>query len=167
MYAAEIARPLGLHYNHYVSPSVRFQLVKMFITLEPHGLSCADPEGGTGGPDPPPPRKITKNIGFLSNTDPEPLKITKLPSQHSRLGQHRPASETPLKWRFAGGPLMARHSGICILPSLIKLKKKINVLKVGTPSDKTFWIRACLFYHILHRYACHYFLTTGMRTHLV
>ena len=31
-----IARPLGLHYNHYVSLSVRYQLVKMFITLEPN-----------------------------------------------------------------------------------------------------------------------------------
>ena len=30
----EIARPLGLHYNHYVSPSV--QLVKILINLEPY-----------------------------------------------------------------------------------------------------------------------------------
>ena len=29
-----------------------------------------------------------KNIGFLSNTGPDPLKITKLPIQHSLLG-HR------------------------------------------------------------------------------
>ena len=48
-----------------------------------------------------------KNIGFLSNTGPDPLKITKLPKQHSMLGHHRPASETPFKWHFAGGPLMA------------------------------------------------------------
>ena len=33
-----IARPLGLHYYHYVSPSVRYQLVKIFVTLEPHGI---------------------------------------------------------------------------------------------------------------------------------
>ena len=33
-----IARPVGLHYNHYESPSVRYQLVKMFITLEPNGI---------------------------------------------------------------------------------------------------------------------------------
>ena len=34
-----------------------------------------------------------KAIGLLSNTGPDPLKITKLPSQHSMFGQHRPASE--------------------------------------------------------------------------
>ena len=49
-----------------------------------------------------------RNIGFLSNTGADPLKITKLPIQHSMLGLHRPAGETPFKWRFAGGPLMAR-----------------------------------------------------------
>ena len=37
--------------------------------------SCADPEGrGTGGPNPP--EKKYRNIGFLSNTDPDPLKFT-------------------------------------------------------------------------------------------
>ena len=48
----------------------------------------------------------SQNRGFLSNTD--PLKITKLPSQHSMLGHHRHASKMPFKWRFAGGPRMAR-----------------------------------------------------------
>ena len=44
--------------------------------------ACADPKGGgTGGP--PPPLKNHKNIGFLSNTGLDPLKITKLQSQHS------------------------------------------------------------------------------------
>ena len=34
-----IAQPMGLHYNRYVSPSVRLWSVsKMFITLEPHGI---------------------------------------------------------------------------------------------------------------------------------
>ena len=47
--------------------------------------------GGTGGPDPPS-LKNHKNIGFLSNTGPDPLKVTKLPI----LCHHRPASETPL-----------------------------------------------------------------------
>ena len=54
------------------------------------------------------PLENDKHIGFLSNTGPDPLKITKLPIQHLMLGHHRPASETPLKWCFAGGPLMAR-----------------------------------------------------------
>ena len=42
-----------------------------------------------------PPRKNHKNIGFLCNTGPDPLTITRLPSQHSMLGHHRHASETP------------------------------------------------------------------------
>ena len=59
---------------------------------------CADPEGGTWGPDPPPLKKH-KNKGFLSNTGPDPLKITKLPNQHSILGHHRHAIEMAFRWR--------------------------------------------------------------------
>ena len=66
-------------------------------------VAWADPEGA-GGSDP---QKNHKNIGFSSNIDPDPLKITKLPSQHSMMGHYRHASETPFKWRFAGGPMMA------------------------------------------------------------
>ena len=46
--------------------------------LKSLSISCADPEGGggggggTGGPDPHP-LKNHKNIGFLSNTGPDPL----------------------------------------------------------------------------------------------
>ena len=36
-----------------------------------------DWHGGTGGPDPPPPLERLQKIGFLSNTDPAPLKIRK------------------------------------------------------------------------------------------
>ena len=57
--------------------------------------------GGIGGSDPPPPENH-KNIGFLSNTGADPLKITKLQSQQSMFGHHRHPSETPFKWRFAG-----------------------------------------------------------------
>ena len=76
--------------------------------------SCADPEGGWvggwggGGGGSGPPLENYKNIGFLSNTGPDSLKITKLPIQHSMFGHYRHASETPFKWRFAGGPMMAR-----------------------------------------------------------
>ena len=46
----DIARPLCLHYNHYVShsvhpsisPSVRGRLVKILITLEPHVMFCSN-----------------------------------------------------------------------------------------------------------------------------
>ena len=37
-YHMKITRPLGLRYNHQMSPSIRGQLVKMLITLEPHGI---------------------------------------------------------------------------------------------------------------------------------
>ena len=60
----------------------------------------ADPEGKTGGPDHP--WKITKISGFLTILVRIPLK-----SQSYQSSMHRPASETPFKWRFAGGPLIA------------------------------------------------------------
>ena len=71
--------------------------------------ACADPEGGGGGQEVQTPPGNYKNIGFLGNTGPDPLIITKLPIQHSMLGHHRPASETPFKWCFAGGPLMVHY----------------------------------------------------------
>ena len=63
--------------------------------------------GGGGGKGPGPPLKSQK-IGFLCNTGPDPLKTTKLPSQHSMLGHHLPASETPFRRRFTVGPMMAQ-----------------------------------------------------------
>ena len=88
---------------------------------------------GTGVPDPLP-LKNHKNIGFQSNTGPDPLKITKLPSQHSILGLHRPVpvSETPFKWRFAGGPMMPMPalSAILIVSPLIK-KKHCHMAKLS------------------------------------
>ena len=65
----------------------------------------ADPEGddmGYGSP-----LKDHKK-GFLGNTGPNPLKNRKLLDQNSMLGHHLDASETPFKWRFTGGPMMAR-----------------------------------------------------------
>ena len=43
----------------------------------------------------PPTVTNAKNIEFSSNTGPDPPKIAKLQSQHSMLGHHRHASETP------------------------------------------------------------------------
>ena len=64
----------------------------MLLHMHSKDSAYADPEGGgAGGPDPPP----GKRNGFLRNTGPDPLKITKLPIKHSMLGHHRPASETP------------------------------------------------------------------------
>ena len=52
---------------------------------------CADAKRGGDRGSGPPPWKITKknNIGFNSNTGPDPLKITKLPIQHLMLSNHR------------------------------------------------------------------------------
>ena len=98
---------------------------------------CGSSWGGTGDPDPPPPPENYKNIGFLSNTSPDPFKITKLPSQQPMFGHYRPASETPFNWRFAGGPMMAQLYRYLdpLSPHQIKKIKK-NVIKVGPPLTK-------------------------------
>ena len=64
-------------------------------------MPWADPEGGQGVRTPP--EKSQK-----SNIDPDPLKITKLPSQHSFVGHYR-------QWRFADGPMVVHFSGISVL----------------------------------------------------
>ena len=77
--------------------------------MKPHFFECmCGPKGGGGGAGRPDPLENKKNIRLLSNTGPDPFKITKLPSQHSMLGHHLPASETPFQWLFAGGPMMAQ-----------------------------------------------------------
>ena len=95
----------------------------------------------TGGPDP---LKNKQNIGFSSNSDPNSLKITRLASQHSMVGHYRHASETPLKWRFAGGPMMAHfkwHFGPLPIPSTNpppqKKTKKKQKQKQKTNKQKT------------------------------
>ena len=47
--------------------------------------------------------KKHKNKGFLGNNGPNPLK-----SQSYQAVHNRHARETPFKWRFAGGAMMAR-----------------------------------------------------------
>ena len=65
--------------------------------------------------------------------------------QQSMLGHHRPANETPFKWRFAGGTVMFALGGILISPhQLIKTLSELNWI----PSDKTFWIRTWWFYQL-------------------
>ena len=76
-----------------------------------HVSACAVPEGGGGGRGSgPPPLENYKNIGFLSNTGPDPFKITKLPIQHSMLGHHR------LNGVSLAGRWWPANSGIWILP---------------------------------------------------
>ena len=63
---------------------------------------------GGGGVDrgPEPPEK-SQNIGFPSNTGLDPLKNHKATKPTFNVGPSS-AAESPLKWRFAGGPMMAR-----------------------------------------------------------
>ena len=63
--------------------------------------TCADPEGGGGVPE------LQKYRVLKQYWSGSPEK-SQLPIHHSIMGHHWPASETPFKWRFAGGPLMAR-----------------------------------------------------------
>ena len=81
------------------------------------------------------PWKITKIKVFLAILVQIPWKITKLPSQQSMLGHHRPASETPFKWRFTGGPMMA--------PFVVTFGSSIpsSTKKECYQTDKTLWIR--------------------------
>ena len=95
-------------------------------------------KGWTGDPDPP---ENHNNIGFLSNTCPDPLKITKLRGQHSFLGYHWHASQTPFKWHFSGGLMIAL---IVVIGSSLSSSTKKKKKKSWTPSDKTFWIRTCV-----------------------
>ena len=103
------------------SKSKAYQLSKTFV------VTCADSEGG-GRQGVWTPMKNYNNIGFLSNTGPDPLKITKLPSQHSMLSHHRYTSETPFKWRFAGVLMMEWHLDP---PYPHKLKKKKKRRQTG------------------------------------
>ena len=72
-----------------------------------------------------------KNAGFLSNAGPDPLKITKLPSEHSMLGHHRPACKTLFKWHFAGGPMMVRLWRYNVFGLTLLSSTKKNDVKVG------------------------------------
>ena len=98
-----------------------------------------DPEGGRRSPlprplpPPPPKKKKSQKYWVFSNTCPDPMKITKLPSQHSVLGHHQNARETPftIKWHFACGSMMSRLEWYFDLN-----KPKKTFVKVGPPLTK-------------------------------
>ena len=70
------------------------------LALSYSAVACADPEGEQGYP----PLKNHKTIVFPSNTGPDPLKITKLPSQHLMWAIIGP----PAKCHFNAGSLAGR-----------------------------------------------------------
>ena len=83
----------------------------------------ADPDGG-GDRVSRPPLKNHKNIGFLCNTGPDPLKITKLLSQHSMLGLYPPPPpSTKKKNVIKFGPPLTKLSGSAqpLLSSLLTI----------------------------------------------
>ena len=92
--------------------------------------TCADPEGGTGCPAPPPPPLKNHFIEFPSN--PENHKTTK---PAFNVDHYRPTSETPFQWHFAGRPIIARFR--CFLeprsPQKTNAKK---LIRVGPPLTK-------------------------------
>ena len=67
----------------------------------------------------PPPLKNHKNIWFLSNTGLDPLKNRKATKPAFNVVPLSARQRMPFKWRFAGGPMMARYSGSWILSPLI------------------------------------------------
>ena len=111
-----------------------FILVDMAMAFRVLHGTWADPEGGKGsGPPPPPPKKKNhKNIGFLSNTAPDPLKNHRATKPAFNVG--------PYNWCFAGGTIMVIVVFGSSIPSSTKNR---GTLSNWTPSDKTFWIRAC------------------------
>ena len=84
--------------------------------------------GGTGVPDPPPPLKIHKNIGFLNKTATDPLKVTKLPSKHSMIGHHRPAKRHLNGASLAGGEWSTYMDPTSPPPSTKKSSLKLDPL---------------------------------------
>ena len=94
--------------------------------------------GGTEGPDPPP--ENHENVGFSSNTGPDPPGKSLLSNQHLMFGHHRHTSEAP----FNGVSLAADDGPLIVvfgssLPTSTKKKKKKkkkNIVKVGPPLTK-------------------------------
>ena len=69
-----------------------FQYISISVDIVRSHARIQRVDRGSGHPH----LKNHKNKEFLSNR-PDPLKFSKLPSQHSTLGHHRHASETPFK----------------------------------------------------------------------
>ena len=130
--------------------------VELFVLLKPNSSYCMGVSRGGQGVRTP--LKNHKNKGFHNMLVRIYWKITRLPSQHSMLGHHRLDSEMPFhmtfRWRGDGGPLLVvfgySSSSSTKNNNDKKKKKKKNPKKQRcqswTPSDKTFWIRACYTY---------------------
>ena len=83
-----------------VQPRIRPDIAENFLT----GIGGSRGGGDRGSR---PSRKITK-IGFLSNTVMDPLKNRQATRSEFIVRPSSGRQQTPFKWRFAGGPMMAR-----------------------------------------------------------
>ena len=92
---------------------------------------------GTGGPDPQ--LRKSQNIGFLSNTGPDPIKNHEATKQAFNVGPSSTRQRNAIKmvfcWRADDGPLLWYFD-----PSSPHQTKKKRCHS-WTSSDKTFWIR--------------------------
>ena len=79
---------------------------KDLFFLISHPKICADPEGGQGVRTKPP-AKLQKYRVF-SNARPDPLKNHKATKPGFNVGPPLACQRNAMKWRFAGGLMMAR-----------------------------------------------------------
>ena len=64
-----------------------------------------------------------------------------IPSKHLKVGHHRPTCETPFKWRFTGGPIVARDYAGCVVlykPSLTLLLHDCNKVRLWQNCEYAF-----------------------------
>ena len=109
---------------------------------------CADTEEGGRGCGPP--LKNHKNIGFCRYTGPDPLKNLKATKPPFNSWPSSARQQNAIKWRYAGGPIMASfllYIAIAIVlilsPLIIQKNNNLATLSKLDPCDKTFWIHAC------------------------
>ena len=108
------------------------RLIETVGDLNLHYPDMGGSRGETGGPDP---LKNHKNIGFLCNTDQDPLKNRNATKPAFNVGpssaRQRNAISMAFRWRADDGPFIA------VFGSSIPSSTENNYL-IWTPSDKTF-----------------------------
>ena len=107
-----IVKSIRLKWDNHIS---HFQIVFLSLETIKYFPTCPDPEAGLGV-------CTLENHKAVWLMVPIHWKITKLPSQHSMLGHHQPASKTPFRYCFTCRPMMARFElfGPSLLPSSTK-----------------------------------------------
>ena len=108
-------------------------------------VASADPEGGQDVPHLP--LKNHKNIGFLSNTSPDPMENHKVTCTKPEFNagpssaRKRNAIKMASRWRADDGPLIALMDPTTS-PHQLKNKNKNN--KKQSSTFEPLWIRTCV-----------------------